>query len=148
MTEPAIAIRPLDAADIPAVLALWRAAGLPHRPAGRDHPAAFAAQIAAAGGLFLGAECDGELIGTVLGSIDGRQKGWVNRLAVDPRFRRLGLAARLLGAVEEELAARGALLVAALVEDGNLPSLACFNAAGYEESRNIVYLRKRITPDA
>jgi ribosomal protein S18 acetylase RimI-like enzyme len=148
MNDPEITIRPLAPADIPAVLALWRAAGLPHRPAGRDRPDALAAQIAAAGGLFLGGACDGELVGTVLGSIDGRQKGWVNRLAVDPRFRRRGLAARLLGTVEERLAARGALLIAALVEDANLPSLALFHALGYEESRDIVYLRKRVAPES
>lgn len=146
MSEPGITIRPLAPADIPAVLALWRAAGLPHRPAGRDHPDALAAQIVAAGGLFLGATCGGEMVGTVLGSIDGRRKGWVNRLAVDPRFRRRGLAARLLRTVEEQLVARGALLLAALVEDGNLPSLASFHALGYEEGREIVYLRKRVAP--
>ena len=146
--EPAITIRPLGAADVAAVLALWRVAGLPHRPAGRDRPDALAAQIGAAGGLFLGAECGRELVGTVLGSIDGRQKGWVNRLAVDPRFRRRGLAARLLAAAEEQLAARGALLVAALVESGNTPSLDLLRGSGYEPVDGIVYLRKHLQSGA
>ncbi len=144
---PAIAIRPLAATDVDAILALWRAAGLPHRPAGRDRPDALAAQIAAAGDLFLGAQYEGELVGTVLGSIDGRQKGWVNRLAVDPRCRRRGLAARLLAAVEERLMARGALIVAALVEGANDASLSLFRGAGYETGADIVYLRKRVAPD-
>lgn len=146
--EPAIAIRRLAATDIDAILALWRAAGLPHRPAGRDRPDALAAQIAAAGDLFLGAECGGELVGTVLGSMDGRQKGWVNRLAVDPRFRRRGLAARLLAAAEERLIAGGALIVAALVDGGNEASLSLFRGAGYESSGDIVYVRKRVAPEA
>lgn len=148
VSATSIAIRPLAPADVEGVLALWRAAGLPHRPAGRDRPDALAAQIAAAGDLFLGAECGGELVGTALGSIDGRQKGWVNRLAVAPRFRRRGLAARLLAAVEPKLLARGALLVTALVEEENAASLGLFQACGYERVSGIVYFRKRLGSEA
>ncbi len=143
---PDVILRPLVAADVEAILALWRAAGLEHKPAGRDRPEALAAQIAAAAGLFLGAEVEGVLVGTVLGSIDGRQKGWVNRLAVDPRYRRQGLAACLLAAVEETLLARGALLVTALIEVENAPSIGLFQASGYEQVPGILYLRKRLNP--
>lgn len=145
-----IAIRPLHTADIEAMIALWRAAGLPHRPAGRDRPDALAAQIEAAGGLFLGAFAppSGDLVGTALGSIDGRQKGWVNRLAVHPALRRRGIARRLLAEVEARLAARGALLFTALVEVQNATSLAVFHSAGYEENRDVVYVRKHVSPAA
>jgi len=150
-----IAIRPLRAADLDAMIALGRAAGLPHRPAGRDRPEALAAQIESAGGLFLGAftlgvltSPAGELVGTVLGSVDGRQKGWVNRLAVHPELRRRGIARRLLAEVEARLVARGALLFTALVEARNATSLAVFHAAGYEENRDVVYVRKPVSPQA
>lgn len=145
-----IAIRPLRAADIEAMIALWRAADLPHRPEGRDRPEALAAQIEAADGLFLGAFTlpAGELVGTALGSIDGRQKGWVNRLAVHPALRRRGIARRLLAEVEARLVARGALLFTALVEAQNTTSLAVFQAAGYEENRDVVYVRKQVSPEA
>ncbi len=148
MSESEIAIRPLTPADIGAVVALWRAAGLPYRPTGRDHPDALSAQIATARGLFLGAVRHGELVGTAFGSVDGRQKGWINRVAVDPRFQRRGVAARLLAAVEARLVAAGALLITALIEGNNRASLSLFRACGYEEDRAVVYVRKRVVPGA
>jgi ribosomal protein S18 acetylase RimI-like enzyme len=139
-----IAIRPLAPADMDLVIRLWKECDLPYRPAGRDEPRALAAQMAENGDLFLGAFAapGGELVGTVVGSIDGRQKGWVNRLAVRPSARRQGIANRLLAEIERRLLARGALLVTALIEVENGASLTLFRAAGYEETRGLVYVRK------
>ena len=55
---------------------------------------ALAAQIAAAGDLFVGAFEGERLVGSALGSVDGRAKGWINRVAVDPDRRRRGLGLR------------------------------------------------------
>lgn len=145
-----IVVRPLAPEDIDAVVGLWKRADLPSRPAGRDAPRALATQMAANRDLFLGAfaEPDDRLAGTVIGSIDGRQKGWINRLAVHPAFRHQGIAHLLLAEIETRLRARGALLVTALVEVENDASLALFRASGYEEIRGLAYLRKLFTPGA
>ena len=68
--------------------------------------------------MFLLAEADGRLVGTVLGTHDGR-KAWINRLAVSPAFRRRGIARLLVAEVEARMAALGLDIIAALIESQN-----------------------------
>jgi len=123
------------------VIALWQRAGLPFEPEGRDSFHAIAQQLQTAGHLMFVAEAHGQVVGTAFGSHDGR-KGWINRLAVDPRHRRQGLAQQLIAKAEEALARDGIIIVAALVEAPNEPSLKLFRKLGYEERRDIIYFRK------
>lgn len=137
-----IQIRPMKLEDYDGVIALWQRAGLPFEPQGRDSQHAIAHQIRSSGHLMLVAEAhDGQIIGTAFGSHDGR-KGWINRLAVDPRYRRRGLAQQLVQRTEEALAREGLIIVAALVEAPNEPSLKLFRKLGYEERHDIIYFRK------
>ncbi len=142
-----ITIRPLSVADIPAATALWQRCGLPHSPSGRDDPAALAAQIEIAGDLFLAAFVAEHLVGTALGTIDGRQKGWINRVAVDPDFQRRGLAIDLIRHLEAKFAERDCLVTAALIEAHNAPSLALFQKLDFDRT-DVVYLRKPTRPGA
>jgi len=142
-----IVIRPLRAADIPAATDLWQRCGLPYSPAGRDTPAALAAQIETADGLFLAAFAGERLIGTALGTIDGRQKGWINRVSVDPDYQRQGLAIALIRHTEAMFAERGCLISSALIEAHNAPSLALFQKLGFDRT-DVVYLRKPTRPGA
>lgn len=145
MDQPGIDIRALSADELPAVHTLWAAAGLPFSPAGRDDEGLLAAGLRAARTTLLGALSAGELVGVVLVSDDTR-KGWLSRLAVAPAFRRHGVGLALVRAAERDLAARGLGMTAALVEAGNHASLALFAQAGYEARRDIVYLRRFLTP--
>lgn len=135
-------IRELTLRDYEELLALWERAGLSHRPQGRDSRAAIAEQLERASDLFLGAFNEGRLVGAVVGSEDGR-KGWINRLAVDPAYRRRGIAKRLISEAEGRLRARGRRIIAALIEDWNEPSLELFQECGYVLDRSILYLSKR-----
>jgi len=136
-----VQIRSMRIEDYDAVIMLWQRAGLSFEPQGRDSRAAISRQIEDSGHLMFVAEADGQIIGTVFGSHDGR-KGWINRLAVDPRYRRQGLAQQLIKRAEDALAREGLIIVAALVEAPNEPSLKLFRKLGYEERRDIVYFRK------
>jgi len=136
-----VQIRPMTIREYDAVMALWQRAGLPFEPEGRDSFHAVARQLHASGHLMFVAEADGQIVGTAFGSHDGR-KGWINRLAVDPRYRRRGIAKQLVAKVEEALAHEGIIIVAALVEAPNEPSLKLFRKLGYEERRDIIYFRK------
>ncbi len=135
-------IRALGPPDCDRLLGLWREAGLPHRPGGRDSPRAILAQMRRDPSLFLGAFLDNRLVGSVVASFDGR-KGWVNRLAVVPGERRRGIARGLIAEAEGLLRGEGALVIAALVEEDNDASLAFFRACGYELERHVLYLTKR-----
>jgi ribosomal protein S18 acetylase RimI-like enzyme len=133
--------------DYAAVLALWQRAGLPVRPDGRDSPGAFARQMASGRQRLIGLRDGDRLVAVVLLTHDGR-KGWINRLAVDPEYRRNGLATRLIEESErwfrEEM---GLEVYAALIEGGNAGSQALFARLGYAQPR-LVYVSRRARPEA
>jgi len=133
--------RRLTIDDYDAILALWQRAGLDTiRPQGRDSRAAFADQLAR-GQVVLGLEDAGRLVACVVITDDTR-KGWINRLAVEPDYRRQGLAARLVAEAERELRARGIQVFAALIENENVASLSLFQREGYK-THDIYYVSKR-----
>ncbi|MFH0982396.1 MAG: GNAT family N-acetyltransferase [Planctomycetota bacterium] len=146
MNRCPLCIRPANNEDYEAIMALWSAAGLATRPQGRDGRAAFTEQLKYFRPCYLVAEVQGVLVGVVLGTHD-RRKGWINRLAVDPRFRRRGIAARLIAACEEALRAEGMEIIAALIEEGNEASIRTFEQSGYRNDVPARYYRKRIRED-
>lgn len=137
-------MRYLGVEDYDAILALWQAAGLSIRPVGRDSREAFAKQLAGDTQTVIGLEMDGQLVGVVLATHDGR-KGWINRLAVHPDYRRRGYAKQLLSEAERVLKEQhGLQIVAALVEAWNEASLELFQRAGYTTlEEGVYYLSKR-----
>jgi ribosomal protein S18 acetylase RimI-like enzyme len=136
----------LDASDYDDILALWRRAGLPVRGEGRDAPAEFARQMASGIQRVIGIRREGQLVAVAVLTHDGR-KGWINRLAVAPDFRRQGIGRRLVNEVEARLQALGLEITAALVESHNQESLRFFRAIGYEHGTDIEYVSKRRSAD-
>jgi N-acetylglutamate synthase len=138
-------LRRLTIDDYDAILALWQKAGLDSiRPQGRDSREAFADQLAH-GQVVLGLEDRSRLLACVVITDDTR-KGWINRLAVEPDYRRQGLAARLIAEAEQELRARGIQVFAALIENENVASLSLFQHEGYK-THDIYYVSKRDSKD-
>ena len=135
-------IRPLQPLDYDRLLALWDAAGLSYRPQGRDQREALCREMAGPGAVFFAAEEGDTLVGAVLGTHDGR-KGWINRLAVHPEYRRSGVASRLVEAVERRFEALGIHITTCLIESWNEESMAFFRAKGYLSHDDIVYFSKR-----
>ena len=140
-------LRRLTFNDHTAILELWHRAGLHSiRPEGRDSPAEFEKQLAG-GQIVLGLEEDDRLIGVVLATNDTR-KGWINRLAIDPDYRRKGYGEQLVHAAEDALHEVGMHLIAAFIEEGNAASLALFEKLGYAVHQHIYYVSKRDSADA
>ena len=78
---------------------------------------------------------------------DGR-KGWINRLAVDPTYRRQGSGAPVGGRSRALVRARSGLEVwAALIERHNDASLLLFDELGYGQP-DVAYVSKRLRHDA
>jgi GNAT superfamily N-acetyltransferase len=137
----------LHAADYDAVVALWQRSGLPVRAEGRDAPAAFARQMTSGLQRVIGLRADDTLVAVAVLTHDGR-KGWINRLAVEPTYRRQGLARRLVAEAERWFAQDVGLEVwAALIERHNDASLLLFEELGYGQP-DVTYVSKRMRHDA
>ncbi len=135
-------IRPLAPSDVQAMVELWRVSGLSCKPKGRDRLRSLQEQRRAAPDLFIGAYAGTELIGSVIASDDGR-RGWINRLAVRPSYRKKGVAKALIDAAESALRKRGRHLFCTHIESDNPPSMRLFEKEGYTREREILYYTKR-----
>lgn len=135
-------IQQLNPEDVDRIVAIWAQAGLPFRPSGRDAKAHLLQEMVQDTAVFLGADDDGELVGVVLGTHDGR-KGWVNRLAVLPEYRHRGIGRALVEELERRLNQRGILIVTCLIEGENQASKAFFESLGYVGHLDITYYSKR-----
>ena len=141
-----VRIREMTLDDYDAVTGLWAEAELAFRPLGRDRPDKMRVEMERGTALFLVAETGDRLVGVVLGTHDGR-RGWINRLAVSPAYRRQGIAGRLVSEVERRVEALGIEIVAALIESDNETSLGFFQAIDYVHGRDIEYVSKRRSAD-
>lgn len=139
-------IRKLRTDEYPELIRLWSKAMLPFKPKGRDSPKAIARQMEENPDFFIGAFENGKLVGAVIASSDLR-KGWINRLAVDPDYRRRGIAKALINEVEKVLRHKGVRIFCALVEESNLASRELFKKCGYVEHHDIIYFSKRDSDD-
>ncbi len=139
-------IRRLKIRDYSEIIKLWARVNLPARPLGRDSRKNIVKEMRANPDFFLGAFEDDRLIGVVIVSSDLR-KGWINRLAVGPDFRRQGIAKALINECETVLRKRGIKIFSALIEDYNEASKKLFRDCGYVEHHDIVYFSKRESDD-
>lgn len=139
-------VRNLRISDYENLIKLWDEAKLPYKPNGRDKKENLARELMSATAIFLIAEINGVLVGSIFGTHDGR-KGWINRLAVAPTHRQKGLGAYLVQEVEKKLYRMGIEIIACLIEDWNTISIEVFQKMGYERHNDIIYLSKRKNAD-
>jgi ribosomal protein S18 acetylase RimI-like enzyme len=131
---PAITLRSLARGDVDAVLALWgRSDVAGSQP---DTPAALLGFLAHDPELFVVAENEAGIVGTLIGGWDG-WRGNMYRLAVDPAHRRRGIARALVREVEVRMRARGARRVTALVLYDHDWATAFWTAVGYPVDETI-----------
>jgi len=128
--------------DYDEMVKLWSRTNLPFKPKGRDSKEAIAVQMKVNREIFLGAFVRNRLVGTVIIGCDMR-KGWINRLAVDPDYRKRGIAKALITESEKTLRKRDIRIFCALIEDYNAASKRLFKECGYVEHRDIIYFSKR-----
>lgn len=128
------------------IVDLWQRAGLHIRPEGRDSVEAFAQQMASGVQTPIGLRNGERLVAVALATHDSR-KGWINRLAVDPAYRRQGLGLQVIRLCEEHFRTIGIDVWAALIENWNEASLGLFRKAGYL-SHDVTYVSRRAHSEA
>jgi len=82
-------------------------------------------------GLFVVAEEESRIVGSILGGWDGR-RGWLYHVAVAPSHRRRGLARELVQLIEGRLRDLGCPRSLVIVEAANDDALGFWDALGYE----------------
>ena len=124
----AFEIRPYQEADITNVVNLWEQCGLvvPHNDPHKD----IAAKIRFQPDLFLIAQVDWQLVGTVMAGYEGH-RGWLNYLAVDPEHQRKGYGRLLVDAAETRLNELGCPKVNLQIRGNNKQALGFYRAIGY-----------------
>jgi len=117
--------------DYEAVAQLWQRAG-PGVHLGRsDTPQEIQKKLQRDADLFLVAEVDGQVVGSVIGGFDGR-RGLIYHLAVAPEYRQQGLGSALMDEVERRLKAKGCLRAYLLVTPENVSALDFYSRRGWE----------------
>jgi ribosomal protein S18 acetylase RimI-like enzyme len=137
-----IEYRYLQPRDYDEIVRVWQEAGLTYRPQGRDSRERLTTLMSSWPQLSIGAFADGHLVGTILGTTDGR-RGCINRVAVIPACRGSGIAKKLIEQCEKELYRVGVLVLFCLVEGDNEASQRLFESVGYERGDGIIYYSKR-----
>lgn len=117
--------------DYPAVIALWQSAGPGVHVRRSDEPDEIAKKLERDPDLFLVAEIDGRIVGTVMGGFDGR-RGMVYHLAVAREIRNHGLGSALMGELESRLKAKGCIRSYLLVTRDNPNALDYYSRRGWE----------------
>lgn len=141
-----IIIREFKLADYDTLIGLWNQAKLPYKPKGRDAKENIEKELERSCASILIAEQNNIAIGTVFATHDGR-KGWINRLAVVPEFRKKGIGRLLVEKAEKILNDKGIGIIACLIEEYNQASFETFQKLGYVKFEGIHYLTKRNHPD-
>jgi len=141
-SEGEITLRHYHRADHAEAIALWEAVGF--HLGGNDPADIIARKLATQPGFFLVAECDGKLVGTVIGSLE-RGWGWVQRLAVHPDYRRRGIARRLMQEAESARAALGAYRACLLTHRENAAATELYQSLGYEAWEQVLVMSRELT---
>jgi ribosomal protein S18 acetylase RimI-like enzyme len=96
-----------------------------------DAPAEIQKKIQRDPDLFLVAESNNEIIGTVIGGFDGR-RGLIYHLAVAASLRGQGIGSRLMSEVEARLRARGCLKCYLVVLRDNAEAMRFYEDIGWQ----------------
>jgi len=123
-------------ADYEAVFALWESIEKGVHTGRSDIPAEIEKKLARDPDLFLVAEADGSIIGSVIGGYDGR-RGLVYHLAVASAFRGLGIGSRLMDELESRLRAKGCLKCYLLVTADNPEAEVYYQQRGWQHMDSI-----------
>ncbi len=125
------------------VIALWNEV-LPDAAPHNDPATAIRKKVAVERDLFLVAEVDGAVVGTVMGGYDGH-RGWIYAVAVDSRHRHRGIGTALIRRLEAALSESGCLKVNLQIRASNGEVIAFYERLGYVVEER-VSMGKRLYP--
>ena len=129
--------------DYPAARSLWSNAGPGIHVRRSDEPEEIQKKLLRDPDLFLVAESNGKLIGTVIGGFDGR-RGLIYHLAVEAAFRQHGIGGLLMDEVERRLKAKGCLKCFLMVAVDNEGAFQFYEARNWERMDTVYTYTKEL----
>ncbi|QWG26081.1 GNAT family acetyltransferase [Bradyrhizobium sediminis] len=134
----ALAIAPVEDADIAAVIALWQRCNLT-RP-WNDPAADIALARRGPNATVLAGRVGDAIMATAMVGHDGH-RGWVYYVATDPDHRGKGFGRAIMKAAEDWLRETGIAKLQLMVRRENVSAGAFYQSIGYAESQTIVFAR-------
>lgn len=117
--------------DYERVIGLWQTIETGMHIGPSDAPEEIKKKIERDPDLFLVAEQNGEIIGTIIGAFDGR-RGMIYHLAVHNAFRRQGIGQALLAEVEKRLKEKGCIKCLLMVLEDNETAKRFYEESGWK----------------
>lgn len=140
MNPPVVQIREFRfPVDYDQVYQLWESIEKGVRVGRSDTPREIEKKLERDPDLFLVAESDGRIIGSVIGGFDGR-RGLIYHLAVAAEFRTNGIGTQLMDELESRLRAKGCLKSYLLVTVDNLEAEEYYKRHGWQPMGHQVHL--------
>ena len=124
--------------DYSQVINLWKNAGPGIHLRRSDEKDEIAKKLLRDPDLFIVAEVNGIIIGTILGGFDGR-RGMIYHLAVEDSYRKNGIGTELMNELENRMKQRGCIRSYLLVTDDNLDAIRFYETAGWEKMDLLIY---------
>ena len=117
--------------DYQAIYDLWENAGSGIHLRRSDEPEEIAKKLLRDPDLFLVAEVDNSIVGSVMGGFDGR-RGMMYHMAVAAAYRRLGIGTALMEVLERRLKDKGCIRYYLLVAKDNTEAVRFYEHRGWE----------------
>jgi ribosomal protein S18 acetylase RimI-like enzyme len=124
--------------DFSQVIKLWKNAGPGIHLRRSDAKDEIAKKLQRDPDLFLVAEIDDLIIGSVLGGFDGR-RGMVYHLAVEDLYRKKGIGTLLMKELESRMKQKGCIRTYLLVTLDNLDAIRFYDKLGWEQMDLLIY---------
>lgn len=129
--------------DFESVLKLWRSIEKGVHVGRSDTLTEIEKKVTRDPDLFLVADSDGVIIGSVIGGFDGR-RGMVYHLAVAVAMRGQGIGSGLMAEVESRLRAKGCLKCYLMVADDNVDVGSFYRASGWQHVQDVLLFAKEL----
>lgn len=132
-------IRTFRLGDYAAIMRIWQETGLDKKET--ESLDALAKQLSWDSELVMVAELFGEVVGVVVGTIDGT-RAYFYRLAVLPEKQGTGIGRKLVESLENRFRQRGVNRVLIMVNQDNPEILPFYHSLGYEIQKYVTLSKK------
>lgn len=117
--------------DYDRVLSLWQSMEIGMHVGPSDTPQEIQKKLERDPDLFLIAESNAQILGSIIGAFDGR-RGMIYHLAVQREVRRHGIGQALLTEVEQRLQAKGCIKCFLMVLEDNQAAMQFYEECGWK----------------